>query len=140
MALRPFYHYRYLLWIIALVLVTSSALLLAACGGTLNTNTGTSTPTPTTSSNSNTFHVDIVENGGPYYFSPDTLTIPKGATVIWTNMSNTPHPINSDTGAFSSPGNLLRSDTFEKVFTTAGTYTYHCGLHPYMRGIITVAP
>lgn len=130
--------YRHLLWIIALVLVANGTLLLTACGGTANTSVSASTPISTVSSNSSTFQVNIVGGTGVYYFDPATLTIPKGAIVIWKNMSNAPHPITSDTNAFSSPGNLLQSDTFQMVFTTAGIYPYHCGLHPYMKGTITV--
>jgi plastocyanin len=138
MALHPFSRYRHLLWTMALVVVAGGTLLLAACGSTSSTNAGVSVPTATISSDSATFQVDIVGVSGSYYFSPATLTIPKGAAVIWTNMSNAPHPVNSDTNAFSSPGNLLQSDTFQMVFTSAGTYPYHCGLHPYMKGTITV--
>jgi plastocyanin len=140
MALCLYSRYRHLLWIAALVLAASSTLLLVACGGTSNTDANASAPTPTIASDSTAFQVNIVGVSGSYYFSPTALTIPKGATVIWTNKSNAPHPVNSDTNAFNSPGNLLRSDTFQMVFTTAGTYPYHCGLHPYMRGTITVTP
>jgi plastocyanin len=142
MTLRPFSRYRYLLWIAVLVLVASGTVLLAACGGGSNADTekkaGPGTATPTIASDSDTARVSIVGNNGTYYFNPPTLTIPKGTTVIWINMSNAPHPINSDTAAFSSPGSLLQSDTFQMAFTTAGTYPYHCGLHPYMTGTITV--
>lgn len=138
MAVRSLFRYYHLLRITVLVLVASGTLLLAACSGTSSTNAGSGTPTPTISSKGATFQVDIVGVSGAYYFSPSLLTVPKGATVIWTNRSNAPHPIDSDTGAFSSPSNLLRSDTFQTVFTTAGTYPYHCGLHSYMRGTITV--
>jgi plastocyanin len=148
MALRPFSRHRHLLWVTVFVLLASGTLLLAACGGTSSAGSGkeaspgstqgTVTATPTIASNSNIFQVSIVGNNGTYYFNPPALTIPKGSTVIWTNMSNAPHPVNSDTDAFNSPGNLLQSDTFQMVFTTAGTYPYHCGLHPYMKGTITV--
>ena len=145
MILRPSSRYHHLLWVIALILTVSGTLLLAACGSTSNANESTgkeANPFPTmattTTSNSTIFQVSILDNGGSSFFSPATLTIPKGATVIWTNMSAAPHSINNNTNAFSSPGNLLRSQTFQMVFTTAGTYTYHCGLHPYMKGTITV--
>jgi plastocyanin len=138
MVLHSFSRYRHLLWTMALVVVVGATLLLAACGGASHTNTGANMSTATISNDSATFQVDIVGASGSYYFSPATLTIPKGATVIWTNMSNAPHPVDSDTNAFRSPGNLLRSDTFQMIFTSAGTYSYHCGLHPYMKGTITV--
>ena len=147
MGLRSFSRYRHLLWITALLLVASGTLLLAACGGT---STGPSTPTPTatqqqgptatstTASGGNTFNVSMVENSGVYSFSPDTLTVPKGATVIWTNKSDATHTVSSDTNAFTASGNLSESKTFQTVFTTAGTYAYHCTIHSYMKATIIV--
>ena len=136
MVLPPFSRYRYLLWITVLVLVASGTILLAACGDT-GTNTGSSTPTPT-SGGGNTFQVKMVENNGTYSFDPATLTVPKGTTVTWTNKSDAPHTVTSDTSAFTASNNLSESQTFQMVFATAGTYTYHCSIHSYMKATITV--
>jgi plastocyanin len=133
MELRSFSRYRHLLWITALVLLASGTLLLAACGGG---STSPSTPTPTTSSAGN--NVSIVENAGVYSFNPATLTIPKGTTVTWTNKSDGSHTVTSDTNAFTASGTLKESQTFQTVFATAGTYTYHCAIHSYMKATIIV--
>ncbi len=73
-------------------------------------------------------------SGSPgWCFSPITITIPVGASVTWTNSSSAPHTATSDdltwtAGTFASPINLGSSGTV--TFTTAGTYTYHCAIHP----------
>lgn len=72
-----------------------------------------------------------------FAFSPATLTIKSGTTVTWTNMDSAPHTVTSDSGAFSSP-QLSNGGSFSFTFNTAGTYSYHCSNHPYMKGTITV--
>src|SRR5206468_1560141 len=72
-----------------------------------------------------------------FAFNPSTLTIYQGTTVRWTNTGSATHTSTSDTGAWDS-GSLVHNDTFLYTFTTAGTYPYHCDIHPSMTGTITV--
>jgi plastocyanin len=72
-----------------------------------------------------------------YAFTPDATTVPAGATVTWTNGTDAPHTVTSDTGAFGS-STLNEDQTFRFTFATPGTYAYHCTVHPYMHGTITV--
>jgi len=72
-----------------------------------------------------------------FSFSPATLTVSVDATVTWTNKDSVTHTIVSDTGVFDS-GNMARNASFSYTFNTAGTYTYHCGPHPIMKGTIVV--
>src|SRR3989442_7938183 len=83
-------------------------------------------------------NVKIVEKNDKYMFDPATLTIKKGMQVVWTNMSDAPHTVTSDAGAFNTLSNLSENQTFMFTFTTAGTFTYHCNVHPYMKATITV--
>ena len=86
--------------------------------------------------------------------SPFTLSLASDGSVKWRNgdvgtsgdaygngaTSGTTHTITSDTqGAFDS-GSLAPGATFEHTFTTAGTYHYHCSIHPTMTGVIVVNP
>ena len=52
----------------------------------------------------------------------------------------TAHMIMSDDGAFATSQLLGASDTYSIDLTRAGTYKYHCAVHPNMVGTITVAP
>jgi plastocyanin len=85
--------------------------------------------------------VKIVENNGKYAFSPATLTISKGTKVVWTNTSDAPHTVTSDDGKFTSSNaanSIAKNQTYSFVFNTAGTFKYHCSIHPYMTATITV--
>jgi plastocyanin len=75
-----------------------------------------------------------------FAFSPATLAVKTGTTVTWTNRDSAPHIVVSDTGAqqaFSS-NSLSDGASFTFTFTQAGTYPYHCSIHPSMKGTITV--
>ncbi|HXK34652.1 MAG TPA: plastocyanin/azurin family copper-binding protein, partial [Dehalococcoidia bacterium] len=74
-------------------------------------------------------------------FTPATLNITAGDTVIWTLSSGT-HTVVADDGSFSS--GILDSAGFSHTFTTPGTYEYFCSVHSsanlnLMNGVINVA-
>ena len=81
-------------------------------------------------------------------YVPPSLTVTAGTTVTWTNQdSGIPHSVTSDTGVFDSgptcsPGTpagcLSTGQSFSHVFATAGTFAYHCHIHGFMHGTITV--
>jgi plastocyanin len=70
-----------------------------------------------------------------FTFGPQTLTVPAGTTVTWTNADSVGHSILGD--SFSSE-TLGGGATFSYTFDTPGEYTYACGLHPTMTGTIIV--
>ncbi len=72
-----------------------------------------------------------------FKFSPDAITVPVGATVTWTNADSTQHTVTADDGSFDS-GPLDSGATFSQTFATAGTFTYHCNIHPNMTATVTV--
>jgi plastocyanin len=80
----------------------------------------------------------IIKN---FAFDPSSLTVKSGTGVTWTNQDGATHTIVSDTGspvAFSS-GSLASGASYSFTFTQPGTYTYHCSIHPSMKGSIIVA-
>jgi plastocyanin len=70
-----------------------------------------------------------------FSFSPQTITVAVGTTVTWTNNDLTTHSIISD--SFNSQ-NFAPGTSYSYTFQIAGTYNYHCGIHPYMTGTIIV--
>jgi plastocyanin len=75
-----------------------------------------------------------------FAFSPATLTVKSGTTVTWTNEDGASHTVVSDAGAlvaFTSPS-LATGSSYPVTFTQAGTYPYHCSIHPSMTGTIIV--
>ena len=72
-----------------------------------------------------------------FAFNSPSLTIAAGDTVTWTNMGHAPHTSTADNGAWDS-GTLQPGASFSHTFTTAGTFSYHCNIHPFMKATITV--
>ena len=74
-----------------------------------------------------------------YQFLPNTLTIRVGGSVTWVNRDGDVHSIAADdTPPTFKSGGLDTDDKFSFTFTKAGTYAYHCSLHPHMTGKIIV--
>jgi plastocyanin len=61
-------------------------------------------------------------------FEPDQLTVPVGATVVWTNTDTMAHTVTADDDSFSS-GILEPGETFSQAFNEPGEYQYYCELH-----------
>jgi len=72
-----------------------------------------------------------------FVFGPQTITVPVGATVTWTNKDDIPHTSVSTEGVFKSKV-LDTDEKFSYTFTKAGTYPYYCTIHPKMTGKIVV--
>lgn len=73
-----------------------------------------------------------------FKFSPQILALNVGATVFWTNKDTVNHTVDSDAPRIFNSGNLPPGATFQHVFNSPGTYTYHCSVHPEMTGTIVV--
>ena len=74
-----------------------------------------------------------------YAFHPDTITVVLGVnnTVTWINNDTVSHTVTSDTSLFDS-GTLAPGATYTRTFDQAGTYGYHCSIHPFMTGTVVV--
>lgn len=75
-----------------------------------------------------------------FAFSPTPLTITAGTTVTVTNSGAATHTWTSDPGDPKqwNSGNVAPGASFSVTFPTAGTYSYHCNIHPFMTGTIVV--
>ncbi|MDC0526867.1 PQQ-binding-like beta-propeller repeat protein [Euryarchaeota archaeon] len=73
----------------------------------------------TVTSYGNIYCVSIDDN-----YDPDTLTIKKGSTVIWTNDDNSLHTVTEDDDGFDS-GSISPGNTWSYTFNTVGTYDYY---------------
>jgi plastocyanin len=72
-----------------------------------------------------------------FTFSPQTLNVSSGQTVVWLNRDDVPHSVVSTDKHFKSE--LLDTDEkFSFTFTKPGEYSYFCGIHPHMTGKIVV--
>ncbi|MEO5903677.1 MAG: plastocyanin/azurin family copper-binding protein [Gemmatimonadaceae bacterium] len=65
------------------------------------------------------------------------LQIKAGTTVEWTNADPLPHSVTAVDKSFNS-GLIQPGKTFRHTFTRAGTFSYFCMPHPFMKGVIVV--
>ena len=76
----------------------------------------------------------VVEIRG-FAYSPGTLTLVPGDTVVWVNHDLVPHTA-TDPGGGWDTGAIAPGDTSRLVFTARGESGYLCALHPSMRGTL----
>ena len=73
-----------------------------------------------------------------FSFDPSQTTVAPGTVVMWTNNDNVSHTVTADDGSFDSE-TLNPGDSFMVVFEGSGTVSYHCEIHPFMTGSVTVS-
>jgi amicyanin len=74
-----------------------------------------------------------------FKYIPDTLTVPAGTKVTWTNQDDMPHTVTSTVKPKALDSEALDTDArFSYVFTEPGTYDYLCTIHPKMAGRVIV--
>ena len=72
-----------------------------------------------------------------FSFNPQNLKVKLGTNVTWTNNDLAGHLIEADDGSFLSK-TISQGESFAHVFNSKGTFSYHCKIHPSMKGVITV--
>lgn len=70
-------------------------------------------------------------------FSPASLTIAPGDTVVFTNADGAPHTATAKDSSFDT-GKLAKGDSASITFSAAGEFAYYCKVHPMMKATITV--
>lgn len=120
--------------VIVLVLIIGAVLFL---GMNNNSNIPTNNPpvtnTPATG-NAKTYTVDIQN----FQFSPSTITIKAGDSVTWTNMDSMSHTVTSSSRNELNSPTLANGKTYSNTFSTPGTYSYYCTIHPSMKATVIV--
>ena len=72
-------------------------------------------------------------------FEAPGVTIAPGQSVQWVFQDANPHTATADDNSFTSPKEgLVGGQTFSHTFAAAGTYPYHCFIHPAMHGTVVV--
>lgn len=82
--------------------------------------------------------------GSLFHYYPEDIAIPAGTTIAWFNDDpGQPHTVTS--GNPDGPSNIFNSDLiphnsfFQYTFDEAGTFDYHCTIHPWRTGTVTVS-
>jgi plastocyanin len=131
------------------IISVSLIVTLAACGGSTGTGTyATSTTTGTTTGTTGGTGGGDNQNPPPntinaspsLAFSPSTLTINAGDVVTFA-FGSVAHNVAFDNPNAATPtdiGGFNSNTSIGRTFTTSGTYTYHCTIHPFMMGTVVV--
>ena len=135
--------------------------VLAACGSGSPSSPGGYQPP----AGAAVVNASMSDNNGltPYVFAPESLTVTVGTAVRWTNSGKAQHTTTSDaaqpvwnsgtvqpagtgtcdpaTDPYCTPGSAP-AGTYQRTFTTIGTYRYHCEFHKLqgMTGVVVVTP
>ena len=119
--------FRFTIGLAALAAVT--ALPGAGCG---------SSSSPTTPTVAADVTITMVGDRGNQSFSPNPTTMRVGQTVAWKNGDTTAHDATQDASRFGT-GTISAGATSAPItMSTAGTFTYHCTIHPGMVGSLVV--
>jgi plastocyanin len=116
--------------------------LTVGCGSSYSSgpNAPTPTPTPTPITTGNGTPVSIVLGAAGLTrtaYAPNPINVGAGATVTWTNDDTIAHTSTGDDGSWNS-GTLAPGSSFSRNFPSAGTFSYHCAIHPGMIGTVVV--
>jgi plastocyanin len=128
----------------------------AKIASTISSVTPSSTQTtPSSQNQGNTIKVSIVSgSSSPYnqnYFSPSSIQVTPGTTIVWTNKDSVPHQIESGViststtnakASFSPDGQIISpvlapGQTFQFTINNVGTITFYDPSYLWMSGAIT---
>jgi plastocyanin len=117
--------------------VAVAAVLAAGCGGGSGGGGPSAGAAPASSAggSSGTSSAITISN---FKFSPATLTVKNGARIKVTNKDSAPHTVTADDGHSFDSGNLDQGASGTIRAPAAGTYSYHCTVHPFMKGKLVV--
>ena len=123
--------------IFLITLISLSAALPNALNnqvGQVGFNSGAAKLNPIVDSSSSANTVNIKS----FSFQPATLNVPAGTTVTWHNQDNVQHTVTSDVQGLFDSGTINTGKKFTYTFQAPGSYSYHCSIHPGMKGTIVV--
>jgi plastocyanin len=72
-----------------------------------------------------------------FAFVPAHVVVSPGTKIVWTNDDQDPHTVTTDAPGFSSQA-LDTGGRYAVALRRAGTYSYHCTIHPFMTASVVV--
>lgn len=80
------------------------------------------------------------------HYYPENIAVPVGITVAWSNNDpGQPHTVtsglqnSSDKGSVFNSGIIPFTSLFQYTFSKSGEYVYHCDIHPWRLGKVSVS-
>lgn len=112
------------------IVVLWSALILTSCSK--DSGYGSGSNNNGTNNQANAVSIESMA------YNPTSLNVKVGTNVTWTNNDNVDHTVTANDASFDS-GNLKPGAKYTHTFSTAGTFPYHCTLHPDMKASVVAA-
>jgi plastocyanin len=72
------------------------------------------------------------------YYMLVNASVPKDATITWTNKDVGPHTATASDGSFDT-GAINPGSTASAMVKGQGDIQYHCNIHPWMHGSLQVS-
>lgn len=122
------------------LLIAATLLVVTGCDTTYSSPSSPTPATPPPAPVGSVASVTIPMGAAPLgdrAYTPDTIDVPVGSTVTWVNTDTVAHTSTSDASGWDS-GTLGPQQQFSTTLQIAGTFAYHCAIHPGMVGIVTV--
>ena len=118
------------------------SLVLAACSGGTSTNPPAATSGATTAAAICTepaagtaADVDASVGGNEW----GAVGAAVGDVITWTNADAVPHKVGLDDGSCTMSANITGDAPQSLIFNVAGSYPFHCTIHPAMKGTIVIS-
>ena len=112
----------------SLALMALSVAALAGCGGGAS---GTASAPAAAAS-----HSDSAITISDFKFAPRTLSVRHGAPIRITNSGGMAHTLTADKGHSFDSGSVAPGGSATIRIAQAGRFSYHCTIHPFMKGQI----
>jgi plastocyanin len=123
--------------------LAAAALLLAACSGGGTGDGGTPTSGSQTAAASVCSEpaagtaADVEASVGGNTWGPVNAKV--GDVITWSNGDAVPHKVGLDDGSCTMSRNITGDAPQSLVFSAAGSYPFHCTVHPSMKGTIVIS-
>ena len=108
------------------------SIIVSACGS------DSSSPTAPAPSAAADVTVTIQGNNTINSYAPNPVTVRVGQTIAWRNADSITHTATQDSGGFNTGTIAAGAISAATMMNTAGTFPYHCTIHPGMVGTVSV--
>ena len=129
-----------------ILMIMASSLAFAACGASGSGSGGSTPPTDApVAGGGGSGPCSVVSATGEVAgtiegnaFDPNPVVLTTGQAVTFTNKDSVSHTVTLDDGSCDT-GPITGGASAGLTFSTAGSYPFHCTIHPSMTGTVTVS-
>ena len=120
-----------MIWLIRLAICAPLVFFAACASGATQQPDRTSRPN----------EVQVVEPAGQpdkWTYAPAQIAVAKGTTITFVNHGKEFHTVTADAEGRPFDLSIDANQSGTITFNTVGVFSYHCGVHPQMKGVVRV--